>query len=472
LSSTAIPIADRPKGGAKGGQERTARLSVGAAIFLVCVKLATGVITGSLAFVAEAAHSATDLVAALLTLFAVRVAVRPADEEHQYGHGKAEHLAALGESAFLGLVSLAIGFQAVYRLVEGTFHQIDVTWWSITVIVLVMAVDASRALVSLRGSRRHGSAALAANALHFGSDLLGSFAVLIGLIFVSAGHESADPIAALVVAVLVVLAALRLGRQSVDVLMDRSSAESDEAIRSALTEVDENFSVRRVRARHAGGNHFVDLVVGIPVDAQITQAHAAADDIEAAVRANLPNTDVMVHLEPMEGEGSLRERATAAALSVPEVREVHNVRVLRTEGTYELTLHAKVPGSQTLSQAHHTADRVEASIHEALPELARIDTHIEPLSETAEASKPARTEVMADREAIDELVRHHTGAAPLDVSFRDAGQGRVAIITVALPAEESLREAHRRAGRIEEELRERRPDLADAVVHTEPADGG
>jgi divalent metal cation (Fe/Co/Zn/Cd) transporter len=154
------------------------------------------------------------------------------------------------------------------------------------------------------------------------------------------------------------------------------------------------------------------------------------------------------------------------------VREVHNVRVLRTDGTYELTLHAKVPGSQTLSQAHHTADRVEASIHAALPELARIDTHIEPLSETANASTPGRDEVTADREAIDELVRRHTGSAPVDVNFRDAGQGRVAIITVALPAEESLREAHRHAGRIEEELRERRPDLADAVVHTEPAEAG
>jgi cation diffusion facilitator family transporter len=361
LASRAIPIADRPQGGAKGGQERTARLSVAAAVFLVCVKLATGVLTGSLAFVAEAAHSATDLVAALLTLFAVRVAVRPADEEHQYGHGKAEHLAALGESAFLGLVSLAIAFQAIWRLSEDGAHEIDVTWWSITVIVLVMAVDASRALVSLRGSRRHQSAALAANALHFGSDLLGSFAVLVGLLFVSAGYHSADPIAALVVAALVILAALRLGRQSVDVLMDRSSAESDEAIRSALADVDESFSVRRVRARHAGGSHFVDLVVGIPVDAQITQAHATADDIEDAVRANLPNTDVMVHVEPLEGEGSLRERATAAALSVPEVREVHNVRVMRTDGTYELTLHAKVPGSQTLSQAHDTAGSIRTS---------------------------------------------------------------------------------------------------------------
>ena len=373
----------------KGSQQRTALISVGAAIVLIAVKLGTGLATGSLAFLAESAHSATDLVAALLTLFAVRVAVRPADDDHQYGHGKAQHLAALGESAFLVLVSLVIGFLAARRLADGGGHGIDVTWWAIAVLGLVIALDASRMVISHRASRRHSSAALAANALHFGSDLAGSLAVLVGLVFVQAGYPSADAVAALVVAVLVIAAAVRLARQSVDVLMDRSTAESHAAVEAALAAVDDRFVVRRVRARHAGDSHFVDLVVGIPPDAQITQAHATADDIEAAVERQLPNTDVMVHVEPIEGEGDLRERATVAALSVAEVREVHNVRAMRTDGTYELTLHAKVPGAQSLEAAHDTADRVEASIHRALPELARVYTHIEPLSETDEAVRPA-----------------------------------------------------------------------------------
>lgn len=471
MTSSAIPIADRPQGSAKGSQQRTAAISVAAAIFLVAVKLVTGILTGSLAFVAEAAHSATDLVAALLTLFAVRVAVRPADEEHQYGHGKAEHLAALSESAFLGLISLGIALQATIRLLDGGGHEVDVTWWALTVLGVVIVVDASRTVVSLRASKRYESAALAANALHFGSDLLGSLAVLVGLLFVAAGYQSADAVAALIVAALVITAALRLARGSIDVLMDRSTAESDAAIGSALEAVDERFVVRRVRARHAGASHFVDLVVGIPPDVQITQAHATADDIETAVRDQLPNTDVMVHVEPIEGEGSLRERATAAALSVPEVREVHNVRAMRTDDSFELTLHAKVPGTQTLDHAHGTADRVEASILHALPEVSRIYTHIEPLSETATASKPGQGEVEDDRTAIDSVVRRHTGALPVDVRFRDSSRGRIALVTVALPGDESLGSAHRRAGEIEYDLRRERPGLADAVVHTEPLVG-
>ena len=321
------------------------------------------------------------------------------------------------------LVSLVIAALAAQRLVDGGGHEIEVAWWAIAVLALVITLDASRMVVSRRAARRHGSAALAANALHFGSDLAGSVAVLVGLVFVDAGVPEADAVAALVVAALVITAAVRLARQSVDVLMDRSTAESNAAVESALAAVDDRFVVRRIRARHAGNSHFVDLVVGIPPDTQITQAHATADDIEAAVERQLPNTDVMVHVEPIEGGGDLRERATVAALSVPEVREVHNVQAMRTDGTYELTLHAKVPGGQSLAEAHDTADRVESSIHQALPELARVHTHIEPLAETSDTVRPQRDEVAADREAIRALALRHTGFEPLDVSFRDSDGG-------------------------------------------------
>jgi cation diffusion facilitator family transporter len=451
------------------GQQRTALVSVLAAIFLVAVKLVTGVITGSLALIAEAVHSATDLVAALLTLFAVRISGRPADSEHQYGHGKAEHLAALGESAFLALVSLFIGYQAVTRLTGGGEHHVDAAWWAMAVLGVVIVVDASRALISRRASRRYDSAALAANALHFASDLAGSLAVLVGLVFVAAGYHSADAIAALLVAALVVVAALRLAMQSIDVLMDRSSAESDEVIRRALSDLDDRVDVRRVRARHAAGRHFVDLVVGVAPDAGITQAHATADQIEVAVRAALPNTDVLVHVEPQDAVGSLRERATASAFGAPEVREVHNVRVMHVGDTYELTLHAKVDGELSLEQAHAIADRVEEAIHDAMPELSRIHIHIEPLAETDWMSKPARDAVARDRSVIDEVVRRQTGRPPREVRFRDSEHGRIAMVSVEMPPEVPLRIAHLRAGTIEHEVREQRPELADVIVHTEPA---
>jgi len=450
-------------------RERTAAISVAAAVFLVAVKLATGLVTGSLAFIAEAAHSATDLVAALLTLFAVRVAIRPPDREHQYGHGKAEHLAALGESAFLLLVSVFIGYESIARLVDNdNAHHVDVTWWALTVLVVVIVVDASRALTSYRTSRRTGSAALAANALHFSSDLAGSLAVLIGLLLVRAGHQSADAAAALFVAVLVVIAAIRLAMKSVDVLMDRAVGEADERIRAALAQADARIEVRRVRVRQAGGRYFVDLVVGVPLDTGVRQAHAVADTIEDVVERALGGADVVVHVEPTEAEGGIRERATAAAAALPEVREVHNVRVMRLPDGYELSLHVKLPRELSLDEAHGVVERLESRMHAEVPELRIVHTHIEPLSRTNWASAPASDDTATERAAIESAVRRFTGAEPLAVQFRDGEQGRVALVTVSLPGDQPLPSAHRQAGAIEEAVRQRCPGLADVVVHTQP----
>jgi cation diffusion facilitator family transporter len=450
-------------------RQRTATVSVLAAVFLLTIKLVTGLATGSLAFIAEAVHSGTDLVAALLTFFAVRVAIRPPDREHHYGHGKAEHLAALGESAFLLLISLFIAFESTRRLIEGgSGHDIDVTWWALAVLGVVIAVDAARAITSLRTSRRYGSAALAANALHFTSDLAGSLAVLVGLLLVRAGHTWADAAAALFVAVLVVLAALRLAKQSIDVLMDRTAAEADDRIRAALAQANENVEVRRVRVRQAGGRHFVDLVVGVPMDTGVTQAHTVADSIEEVVERALGGADVVVHVEPAEAEGGIRERATAAAASIPEVREVHNVRVMRLPGGYELSLHVKLPRELSLEDAHDAVERLEQRIRAEVPELETIHTHIEPLARTDWASAPTSDDTAAEQAAIESAVKRYTGSAPLDVTFRDGEQGRVALVTVSLPGEQPLPSAHRHAGAIEEAVRERCPDLADVIVHTEP----
>src|SRR3954453_7084876 len=226
------PTAERSPAEGRG-QQRAALVSVGAAAALIALKLVTGLVTGSLGLIAEAAHSGTDLVAALLTLFAVRIAVRPADREHHYGHGKAEHLAALAESTFLMLVSGFLAYQAVSRLTAATPHHVDTRWWAFVVLAIVIAVDASRAVVTRRAARRHHSAALASNALHFASDLGGPHAVLLALVFVALGDPNADFIAALIVVAIVLVAAARLARQSIEVLMDRADPDGGEAVAPA-----------------------------------------------------------------------------------------------------------------------------------------------------------------------------------------------------------------------------------------------
>jgi cation diffusion facilitator family transporter len=445
-------------------QRRTALVSVLAAVALVALKLGTGLATHSLGLVTEALHSGTDLVAALLTFFAVGVAVRPADVQHAYGHGKAEHLAALAEGAILVLASLFISWRAIARLVGSTDVHVNAAWYAFLVIAIVLVVDAARTLVSWRASRRYGSVALASNALHFASDFAGTTAVLGGLVLVRAGYHDADAVAALFVAALVLLAAARLMRRNVDVLMDRAPAEAQEAARDAIAGT--GVHLRRLRMRQAAGQHFADVVIGVSPGAAVGQGHAAADAVERAVQQALPEADVVVHVEPESGDTEIRERAHAAALDVPRVREIHNVSVLDVPGGTELSLHLKLPGDLSLEEAHQVATEVERAIIDAVPEVDSVQTHLEPLAE-AGAGREA-DDIDAQRECVTRIVREATGAPPRESRFLRTDEGLVAFLTLGLDPNVPLSEAHARASEIEERIRAERPEIADVIVHTEP----
>lgn len=444
-------------------QRRSALVSVVAAATLVVLKLSVGLATHSLGLVSEAAHSGTDLVAALLTFFAVRVSARPADLAHQFGHGKAEHLSALAEAGFLSLVSLFISVRAIERLTGATHSHVNAAWYAFVVLGVVIAIDASRTFVSWRTARRYSSAALASNALHFGSDLAGSLAVLGGLLLTSAGHPDGDAIAALFVGVLVLLAAARLMKVNVDVLMDRVPEAAAAAARTAIAALRPAVELRRLRMRQAGGRQFADVVIGIPAGAAVGQGHAAADAVEAAVEHALPNADVVVHVEPLD-DATLRERAHAAAVAVPRVREVHNLTLVRVDDRTELSLHVKLPGDLSLEEAHAIAEQLEDAIRAAVPEIAGVQTHLEPLTEES----AAREVVSEAAAAVARVVREVTGREPRALRFLRTDGGLVAFLTLGLDGESTLGDAHARASEIEERIRTERPDVADVIVHTEP----
>ncbi len=444
-------------------QRRSALVSVAAAALLLLLKLGVGLSTHSLGLISEAAHSGTDLVAALLTFFAIRVAARPADMGHQFGHGKAEHLSALGEAGFLSLVSVFISFRAIERLTGVTHGQVRTAWYAFAVLLLVIAIDASRAVVSWRTSRRYRSAALASNALHFASDLAGSLAVLIGLSFARQGHPDGDPIAALFVGVLVLTASARLMKGNVEVLMDKAPAAAEAAARAAIAALRPSIELRRLRMRQAGGTQFTDVVIGVSPGAAVGQGHAVADAVEAAVESALPGADVVVHVEPVEDAG-LRERALAAVVGVPRVREVHNLTLVDVDGRTELSLHVKLPGDLSLVEAHEIAELLEAAICVAVPEIAGVQTHLEPLAESSEA----REVDAEDAVAVRRIVRDATGGEPRELRFLRSTRGLVAFLTLALEGGTTLAAAHARASEIEERIRRERPDIADVIVHTEP----
>jgi cation diffusion facilitator family transporter len=444
------------------GAAKTALVSVGAAGVLIAIKVIAGVSANSLALISEAVHSGADLVAALLAFLALRVAGRPADADHPYGHGKAEHLSALIEGMMLIAASAVIIYEAISRLVGGG-PTVRPSGWIFAVVLVVICIDAARAVTSWRASQRHHSAALAAGAVHFVSDMAGTLAVLIGLLAAKAGYPAGDAIAALVVAGLVLIASGALLRQNADILLDRASAGDVSAARAAIDGLGD-VEVRRLRMRSTSGGHWADVVVAVPPGAALAQAHATADRVEEALDEALPGIDAVVHVEP--GSGSLTERVRAAAQGVAGVREVHNVQLLDVDGRTEVSLHLKLPAETPLTVADNTAHQVRGAVLSQEPEIAAVRTHLEPLAGTGAAHRVDDATAGEVAAAIRSRVAEVTGYAPTDVRLVDVETGKVAYVALALPAMLPLVDAHTVAGRARRAGQTAHPDVVDVFVET------
>jgi cation diffusion facilitator family transporter len=446
--------------------QRTTLVSIVAAGFLVALKLGVGLATGSLGLISTGIESSGDVVAAVLTFFAVRLGGRPADREHPYGHRRAENLGALGEAAILIAGGVFVAAEAIGHLARDSAPP-RIHWYQFAVIAVAFVVDLSRTIVSRRAARRFASAALRSNAFHFAGDMAGSVAVLIGLLAVDAGFAQGDSVAALLIAVIICAAGARLIAENANVLMDRTPAEAREAAERAIDALGADIELSRLRLRESAGRYFADVVVTVPPGQAVVEGHQAANQIEEAVEGALPGSDVVVHVEPRRQGLDLRDRILAAALAEPLVMEAHDITIFEQQDSVNVSLHLKFPTDLPLAEAAEIADRVERAIL-ARPRVTAVQTHLEPLERTLSArAADISADLHATRE-IERLVRERTERGPQRVKLLSTEAGRVVFLTLDVEEGESLTAAHRLASELEEELRRRVPDIADVVIRTEP----
>jgi len=446
-------------------QRRTTLVSIAAAGLLVILKLGVGLTAGSLALISAGIESSGDVIAAILTFFAVRWGRQPADPEHPYGHARAENLGALGEAGILLAGGLIVAVEAIRHLISPSGTP-DTHWYVFVVIAIALGVDLTRTVISLRTARRYGSPALRANAFHFAGDMAGSVAVLIGLLLVRAGFARGDASAALVIAALILATATRLIAENANVLMDRTPAEAREAAERALARLEPDIELVRLRLRESAGRYFADVIAAVAPGAAVIEGHQAANRIEAAIETALPGSDVVVHVEPRRSGLDLRDRILAIALAEPLVKEVHDITIYEQNGSAGVSLHLKFPADLDLHAALAVTERIEQAIR-ARPGVSEVQTHLEPL-ERPLIARPATTSTDLDAmREIKRIVLQWTGTEPRGTTLFRTEAGRVIFLTLGVGAETSLVDAHQLGGELEEELRQQVPDIADVIVHTE-----
>jgi cation diffusion facilitator family transporter len=449
-------------------KKRIALTSVFAAVFITVLKLVVGLETNSLGLLSEAAHSGLDFLAALMTYIAVHIADRPADKEHQYGHGKIENLSAFLETILLVITCSWIIWEAVHRLSGGAPH-VETSVWSFVVIGIAIIVDISRSRALKRVAIKYRSQALEADALHFSSDVWSSLVVLLGLVCVSLGYVWVDAVAAMIVAILVLFVSYRLGRRTIDALMDRVPDGLYEQVVDLVRGVQGVEDVRSIRIRPSGAKVFVDTTIAIRRTTPFQQAHAIMDSVEKAITEQHAEFDVVVHAEPAKTtDESIADKIRMVVVG-HGLRPPHNLEVQRQEGSFHVEFDIEYAPGKSFVEAHAIADDIEAEILRDIPAVRDVTVHMEEMRVTPH-------EITAD--AADEQLREQIRAIVVSqssvVSCGDVrilcGEGQCAVnLTCTFQRSLPLEEVHRQVSQIETQLYERFPEVRKVTVHAEPA---
>lgn len=450
-------------------KHRVAWTSVGAAVALTAMKLAVGLWTGSLGILSEALHSGLDLLAALITLLAVRVADRPADEDHQFGHGKFENLSALFETLLLLATCMWILYEAWERLSSGAVH-IDLNVWAFVVVIVSIIVDISRSRALMRVARKYNSQALEADALHFSSDIYSSLVVLVGLVSVAVGFPAADAIAAAIVAAIVIGISVRLGKRTIDGLLDRVPEGSEQRIREVVMDVDGVESIRRLRIRPSGGALFINLVIGIQRTAYFSTAHDIVDKVEEAVLDALPRCDILVHAEPVVG---VREKFADSIEWLVRRHGVrpHNLQILWVDDSYVLDFDIEFPQGTSFREAHDIASQVENTVREALPMVGQVHIHLEEDSVTATPGRDASAEEGALLHRLGEVIAAHPAVRKVGaIRCYTTPDGLKVSASCALPAGMSLAAMHAEVDALESAIKAVDARIRKVFLHAEPGE--
>lgn len=457
-------------------KNRVTIISLVAAVALTTMKLVAGLFTGSLGLLAEAAHSGLDTVASVITFFSVRVAGRPADENHPYGHGRFENLSAVAQGALLLGTAAWILFEAVQRIFFVNV-EVQTSIWAFAVMGASIVIDFWRSRMLARAAKKHNSRALEADALNFRADMFSSAVVILGLLLVAYGKltdsggflQRADAWAALLVGLFIIGKSGQLALRSVNILLDLAPVELQKRITRGAESVPGVLETRSVRLRESGNRKFADIVVTIPRTISAAEAHGITEKVEETVREIDPGTESVVHVEPVMSETETAvESINAVALQMG--LRTHHERVQQTGDSLEASLHLEVDSTLTLGEAHELAQRLGAEIKAQNPNLKRVTTHLE----VAEPEPGELVDVTGEYGSLVDQMKQTVLDAGFEAVchearlYRSEEGGLDAILHLDFPSSANVGGVHLNTEVIEQALREAHPELEHVVIHAEP----
>jgi cation diffusion facilitator family transporter len=454
-------------------KNKIAITSVVAAVFLTSMKLIVGLLTGSLGIISEAIHSGLDLGSTLLTLFAVNISDKPADKTHNFGHGKIENLSALIQTILLLITCGWIIHEAIVRLVAPV--SIEVNFFSFLVIGISIVVDVARTRVLIKAAKKYNSQVLEADAYHFSSDILSSAVVIIGLIFVSLGIPMGDPIAALAVSIVVVFVSAKLGKRTIEALLDSAPKGMSEKVREIITQVPGVIECPRSRARGSGSRYFIDTNIGIDRHFSHNEIQGVIHQIKSKIRETYPNTDIMVSTYPIQN----RIFKTESENFFDEIRSIvnssdmclnlHHLKTFVVESGKHLALHVEICKNISLEETHDMSHQIESKIKSAYSDITGIDVIVQSTNDQEIVAQNVTDEHQETIENIKNLINKSPDKLNChNIKIYKEEGGLVVFLHCGIKGNHKNDFAQKVAKGVAEKIKKNIKDVRDVFVHAEP----
>ena len=451
-------------------KEKAALASITASALLTLGKLVAGLMSGSLSLMSEAGHGLLDTGATILTYFAVRVSGKPADDEHHYGHGKVEAVAALAETGLLIVLAAAVLVEAIRRIFGHATEPVDAGWPVFAVLIVSIVVDLVRWRSLAKIAKDTKSDALAADALHFSSDLVASTCVLMGLVATRFGYPLGDSLAAIGVSLFIAIAGYRLGRSTIDTLTDAAPKGMADIVRTSAQEVSGVVSVDTVRLRPAGAHVLGEIGITVPRNMPLERVAELKQEVASAISSVAPDANVTITAEPVALDD---ESVLELVLLIAARRRlaVHHVTVQEVDGAKSVSLDLELDGQMSHGRAHEIASSLEEAIEAELGGTVEVETHVEPLEiaelsgRNADATKISAVATVLSQAAKDGGIIRDVH----DVRVRETPQGLVVNYHCRVDPSLTVDAVHAAVDKIDHRLRQTQPGVARVVGHAEPA---
>jgi cation diffusion facilitator family transporter len=464
-------------------KQKVALSSVLAALFLTVIKIIVGVFTGSLGVLSEAAHSTLDLGAAVVTFFAVRLSDKPADQDHNYGHGKIESFSALIETALLLLTCAWIIYEAIKKLFFGKSLEITGTFWGIGVMILSIVINISRARVLKRVAKKYGSQALEADALHFDTDVWSSLVVIGGLICVWIGDyfkisalDYGDPIAAFGVSILVIIVSFQLGKRTIDVLLDTAPQGVVSGILHEINSVKGVLDVTGIRVRPSGPKLFIDLNIGIGRNESHRVVHSIVDEVRERIRAKMPESDIVISTYPVVVAGTEDQEAYRVVKKVvdrfPNCTNIHNIHVYEVAGKEYIAIHLEVKESMNLRESHELSHTIGELIQKDLNDVEDVSVNFEHMKQQQILARDITAESQSLIYKINSLLNGDSGQLNChDIKIYSLGDKLTLFLHCEINEDYELDRIESISKEISNRIKSQIANIENIHIHVEPMNG-